>query len=310
MSPADKPKKKASIKAVWPDILALVRPRRGQLMLGLVLIFISRSSGLVLPASTKYLLDDVVGKGRRDLLTPLGLAVLGATAIQAITSFWLTQLLSKSAQRLIAELRMKVQSHIGRLPVVYYDQNKSGVLVSRIMNDVEGVRNLVGTGLVEFIGGLLTAVFSLVMLLRISVLMTGLALGVVLTFSLVLQRAFSTLRPIFRERGKITADVTGRLTETLGGIRVIKGYHAEEREEAVFRGGVQRILDNVLKSLTGVSVLSLSATVLLGVVGSSVMWVGGREVLAGRLTPGQLFSFTAFMGFTLNSSMALFRVPQ
>jgi len=239
----------------------------------------------------------VLNKHQVGLLTPIILAVLGATTIQAVTSFWLTQLLSKSAQRLIAELRMKVQSHVGRLPVAYYDSNKTGTLVSRIMNDVEGVRNLVGTGLVEFVGGVLTAVLSLAILLRISPLLTGLALAVVLAFSFVLQKAFRTLRPIFRERGKITADVTGRLTESLGGVRVIKGYHAEAREEAVFAKGAQRILDNVLKSLTGVSLLSLSATVLLGLVGALVMFVGGKQVLAGQITMGDFVTFTAFLGF-------------
>nr|WP_321476778.1 ABC transporter ATP-binding protein [uncultured Paludibaculum sp.] len=272
-----------------------MRPRRNQLLLGLLLIFISRCAGLVLPSSTKYLVDDVLGKHKPELLTPLILAVLAATAVQGVTSFWLTQLLSKSAQKLIAELRCKVQAHVGRLPVTYFDTNKSGQLVSRIMNDVEGVRNLVGTGLVEFVGGLLTAFLAFFMLLRISPLLTGLALAVVLSFSLVLQRAFKTLRPIFRERGKITAEVTGRLTESLGGIRVIKGYHAEEREENVFRAGAQRILDNVLQSLTGVSLMSLSATVLLGLVGALVMFVGGRQILNGTLTLGGFVTFTAFL---------------
>lgn len=290
-------KKPIHWKEVWPDIRALILPRRGQLSLGLVLIVISRSAGLVLPASTKYLVDDVLTKGRTELLNPIILAVLAATTLQAVTSFWLTQLLSKSAQRLIAELRRKVQAHIGRLPVAYYDANKTGTLVSRIMNDVEGVRNLVGTGLVEFVGGVLTAFLSLAILLRISPLLTSLAMVVVLAFSFVLQRAFRTLRPIFRERGKITADVTGRLTESLGGVRVIKGYHAETREENVFAAGVQRILDNVLQSLTGVSVLSLSATVLLGLVGALVMFVGGRQVLAHQITLGDFVTFTAFLGF-------------
>jgi subfamily B ATP-binding cassette protein MsbA len=293
----DPAKKPTDWKAVWPDIRELIRTRRGQLLLGLVLIVISRTAGLVLPASTKFLVDDVLANRRHELLTPLILAVLGATVLQAATGFWLTQLLSKSAQKLIAELRCKVQAHVGRLPVTYFDANKSGQLVSRLMNDVEGVRNLVGTGLVEFVGGLLTALLSFFVLLRISPTLTVMALGVVLAFSLVLRRAFTTLRPIFRERGKITADVTGRLTESLGGIRVIKGYHAEEREERVFAAGANRILENVLKSLTGVSVLSLSATVLLGLVGALVMYVGGRQILAGSLTLGGFVTFTAFLGF-------------
>jgi subfamily B ATP-binding cassette protein MsbA len=290
-------KKVTNWGAAWPDVRELILARRKQLLLGLALIIISRTAGLVLPASTKFLVDEILAKHRTELLAPLILAVLAATTLQAGTSFWLTQLLSKSAQKLIAELRCKVQSHVGRLPVTYFDANKSGQLVSRIMNDVEGVRNLVGTGLVDFVGGVLTAALSFFVLLKISPMLTGMALAVVLVFGLVLQRAFTTLRPIFRERGKITAEVTGRLTETLSGIRVIKGYHAEEREERVFQAGAQRILDNVLKSLTGVSVLSLSATVLLGVVGALVMYVGGRQILAGTLTLGGFVTFTAFLGF-------------
>jgi subfamily B ATP-binding cassette protein MsbA len=283
--------------AVWPDIRELILPRRRQLLLGLVLIIISRVAGLVLPASTKFLIDDVLTHRRVELLLPIIFAVLGATAIQAATGFWLAHLLSKSAQKLIAELRCKVQAHVCRLPVVFFDANKSGQLVSRIMNDVEGVRNLVGTGLVEFVGGLLTAVLSFAVLLRISPLLTLMALAVVSVFTLVLRHAFNTLRPIFRERGKITAEVTGRLTETLGGIRVVKGYHAEEREERVFAAGAQRILANVMRSITGVALLSLSATVLLGVVGALVMYVGGRQILEGSLTLGGFVTFTAFMGF-------------
>ena len=280
-----------------PIVWELIKPRRATLIVGLVLIIISRVAGLVLPASTKYLIDDIIGKHNPEMLGTLFAAVLGATLVQAASAFALTQLLSKSAQKLIAEMRRRVQAHIGRLPIAYYDANKSGVLVSRIMNDVEGVRNLVGTGLVEFVGGLLTAVLALIMLFRISPLMTGIALGVVLTFSVVVQKAFSTLRPIFRERGKITAEVTGRLTESLGGVRVVKGYHAESREEDVFGKGVQRLLDNVLTSLTGISLMSLSATVLLGIVGAIVMFVGAKQIFAGTLTLGGFATFTAFLAF-------------
>jgi ABC-type multidrug transport system fused ATPase/permease subunit len=284
-------------KAIWPQVWELVKPRRGVLFLGLILIIISRVAGLVLPASTKYLVDDVIGNRQEELLVPIFLAVLAATAVQAATSFSLTQLLSKQAQKLIAEMRRKVQAHIGRLSVSYYDENKTGVLVSRIMNDVEGVRNLVGTGLVEFLGGLLTAFLALFMLLKINAMLTGIALGVILTFSVVLQRAFGTLRPIFRERGKITGEVTGRLTESLSGVRVVKGYHAENREETVFASGVQRLLENVLKSLTGISLMSLSATLLLGIVGAIVMYLGARQILAGTLTLGGFMTFTAFLAF-------------
>ncbi|MGC8760367.1 MAG: ABC transporter ATP-binding protein [Bryobacteraceae bacterium] len=284
-------------KRVWPDIRALLVPRRGVLLTGLVLIVISRLCGLVLPASTKYLIDDVLVRRRAELLGPIVAAVLAATAIQAVSGFALTQLLSKSAQRLIAELRMRVQSHVCRLPVAFFDAQKTGQLVSRIMNDVEGVRNLVGTGLVEFLGGLLTAVFSFFILMRISPLLTLMALGIVVAFGIILRWGFRTLRPIFRERSRITAEVTGRLTETLNGIRDVKAYHAEEREDAVFAAGVRRILDNVFRSLTGVSLLSLSATILLGIVGALVMYVGGRQILAGTLTLGGFVTFTAFLAF-------------
>lgn len=283
------------LRTLWPDIWAIVEPRKGSLALGLLLILVSRISGLVLPASTRYLVDDVIGKRRADLLGPLVAAVVLATIIQGISSFTLTQLLSKAAQRLIAELRQKVQSHVARLPVSYFDTHKSGELVSRIMNDVEGVRNLVGTGLVEFVGGTLTALLALVVLLNISPLLTGLALAVVLSFGFVLQKAFSTLRPIFRERGKIFSEVTGRLTESLGGVRVVKGYHAEKREEEVFAKGVKRILDNILSSLTGMSLMSLSATVLLGIVGALVMFVGSRQIFSGEMTMGGFVTFTAFL---------------
>jgi subfamily B ATP-binding cassette protein MsbA len=287
----------ARLKTLWPEIRALMAPRKGILAGGFVLMVINRVSGLVLPASTKYLVDNVVGQKQVHLLLPLVLVVLGATALQGLSSFALTQLLSKAAQRLIAELRQKVQAHVGRLPVTYFDSNKSGTIVARIMSDVEGIRNLIGTGLVEFLGGLLTAAISLFVLLSISARMTGVALVLTLTFTIFLQKALSTIRPIFRERGKINAEVTGRLTEFLGGIRVVKGYHAEDREEAVFAKGVGRLLDNVLKSLTSISIMSLSATLLLGVVSAIVMYLGGREMLKGTLTLGDFFKYTAFLAF-------------
>ena len=264
----------------------LVRPRRGLLAVGFVLMAINRVASLVLPYSTRYLIDSVIIKRNIQLLKPLVLGVLLATVIQGITSFALTQLLSKAAQRLIAELRQKVQAHIGRLPVSFHDSTKTGVLVSRIMTDVEGVRNLIGTGLVDLVGGLLTAGIALVVLFRISTLMTVLAFGFLLCFGLALKKAFQTIRPIFRERGKINAEVTGRLTESLGGVRVVKGYHAEDREEKVFSLGVMRLLDNVMRSLTATSVMGLSASVLLGVVGAVIMFVGAKQILAGALTIG------------------------
>jgi len=287
------------LRAIAPLLWQLMKPRRGLLALGFVLMAINRVSGLILPYSSKFLIDGVVIKHHVYLLKPIVLAVLAATLVQGVTSYALTQLLSKAAQRLIAELRQQVQQHISRLPVSFYDSNKAGTLVSRIMSDVDGVRNLLGTGLVELVGGLLTSAIAMVVLLRISALMTLMAFSFILVFAIALNRAFGTIRPIFRERGKIYAEVTGRLTESLGGVRVVKGYHAEEREEAVFTGGVMRLLDNVMRTLTATSLMSLSATVLMGVVGAIVMFVGAGEILAGKLTIGSFFTYTLFLGFMI-----------
>ena len=280
-----------------PEVWALLRPRRGLLALGFVLMAINRLSGLLLPASQKYLFDNVFGKHQTNLLVPLVAAVLAATLVQGVTSYALTQLLSKAAQRMITELRRKVQEHVGRLPVAYYDSNKTGALVSRIMSDVEGVRNLIGTGLVEFLGGLLTATIALVLLLRISPLMTGVAFTLLLVSMFSLRKAFGVIRPIFRERSKINAEVSGRLTESLSGVRVVKGYHAEAREHEVFTGGVQRLLENVLQSLTTMSMMSFSTTALLGVSGGLVMLIGAHEIQAGTLTVGGYVSYMAFLAF-------------
>ena len=297
-APEGKPRMNAErMRAILPHLWELVGPRRFLLLGGLGLMAVNRVAGLVLPASTKYLVDDVLGKGRRDLLLPLVGAVVAATLIQGLTSFGLTQLLSKAAQRLIADMRKQVQAHVGRLPVAYYDANKTGALVSRIMTDVEGVRNLIGTGLVEFAGGLLTAALALVLMLRTSAVMTLVTFLSLAAFSAVLYRAFGVLRPIFRERGKIYAEVTGRLTESLGGVRVVKGYHAEGREAEVFGAGVGRLLANVMKTLTSTSIMGLSSTLLLGLVGASVMYVGARQILAGTLTLGGFFTYTMLLGF-------------
>jgi ABC-type multidrug transport system fused ATPase/permease subunit len=290
---------------VAPAVWELMRPRRGLLALGFLLMVINRVAALVLPYSTKFLIDGVVIKHHVQLLRPLVFTVLGATVIQGITSFSLTQLLSKAAQRLIAELRQKVQTHISRLPVSFYDSNKTGTLVSRIMTDVEGVRNLLGTGLVELAGGILTSAIALVVLFRISALMTALAFGFLVCFALALHKAFGTIRPIFRERGKINAEVTGRLAESLGGVRVIKGYHAEQREEAVFAGGVRRLLDNVMRTLTATSIMSLSASLLMGVVGAVIMYFGAHQILAGTLTIGGFFTYTLFLGFLVAPIMQI-----
>ena len=295
----DAAKKPTSWKAVWPDIVELMRPRRGQLLLGLVLIGISRGAGFVLPASSKFFVDEILTKHNTYKLLPLVAAIVGATTLQGVTGYWLTQLLSKSAQRLIAELRCKVERHVVRLPVTYFDANKSGQLVSRIMNDVEGVRNLVGTGLVEFLGGIVTATLAFVYLLHKSAPVTITVFAGIGVFAFVLQYGFKTIRPIFRERGKINAEVTGRLTESLGGVRVIKGYHAEDREAEVFAGGVERLLQNVMKSLTMTSGLSAATTTMLGLVSSLVMWMGGHLVLKSQWTVGDYFQYNVFLAMMI-----------
>ncbi len=279
-----------------PEILSFLKPRRGLLAVGFVLMGINRVSGLVLPASTKFLVDDVIGKKHVQLLLPLVLAIVAATAVQGLADFALTQLLSKEAQRLIAELRRRVQAHVGRLPVAFYDSTKTGVLVSRIMSDVEGVRNLLGTGLVQFAGSLLTALFAFVVLMKISPMMTLAAAGILLVFGAGLRKAFGIIRPIFRERSKINAEVTGRLTESLGGVRVVKGYHAEAREENVFGAGVERLLQNVLKTLTAMSFMSLSSSVLLGLVSAFIVFLGARQIVSGSLTLGTFLTYTIFLG--------------
>ena len=292
-----KPGKKTEIFKALPEIWQLIHPRRALLALGFGLMLINRVSGLVLPYSTKYLIDDVIGKRHFRLLYPLVGIVLAATLVQGLTSFALTQTLSKAAQKLIAELRRRVQEHVGRLSVSYYDANKTGVLVARIMSDVEGVRNLIGTGLVDFVGGLLTAVIAFAVLIRISPVMTGIAFTFLLVFGVGLRKAFRTIRPIFRERAKINAEVTGRLTESLGGVRVVKGYHAEDREHHVFSLGVERLLQNVFKTLTATSVMSLSSSTLMGVIGAIVMFMGTRQILDGKLTLGGFFTYTMFLGY-------------
>jgi ABC-type multidrug transport system fused ATPase/permease subunit len=282
---------------IYRDLYDLIWPRRRLFTFGLILVFINRAAGLVLPGSTKYLIDDVVQKRQEDLLFPIVAAVAGAVLVQAVTSFALTQTLSASAQQLIADMRIRVQKHIGRLPVRYYDANKTGALVSRIMSDVEGVRNLVGTGLVEFIGGIFTAVIAFVLLLRISPTLTFVGLGFMAVFSGILRKAFKSIRPIFRERGKINAEVTGRLTESLGGVRIVKGFHAEDREAAVFEAGAMRLLENVRRTLLAGSTISLISTVLMGAVSVTVMVLGGRMILRQQLTIGDFFAFTLYMGF-------------
>lgn len=296
MKNSNKKKNKITIAHVFKTI---VWPRRKIVAVGLVLIVISRLAGLVLPGATKYLMDDVIVNRDMEMLKYLLAAVAAAVTVQAATSFLLTRILSVEAQRLISILRAQVQQKILRLPVRFFDNAKSGELVSRIMTDVEGVRNLVGTGLVQLVGGLLTAVISLVLLIRISPMMTLYVLVPVSVFGFISTRAFGYIRPIFRERGKINAEVTGRLTETLNGIRVIKGFNAEHQEITTFERGVERLFLNVKKSLTSTSLVTSSATFLLGLASTGIMGIGSYMIMHGDLTYGDFLSFTLYLGFMI-----------
>lgn len=277
----------------------IIWPRKKLLAIGLVLIVISRMAGLVLPASSKYLMDEVIAKGDLTYLKNLLIWVTASIIVQAITSFMLTRLLSVEAQRLISVLRSNVQKQLLRLPTRFFDNNKSGALVSRIMNDVEGVRNLVGTGLVQLVGGILSAVVCLVLLIRISPAMTAMVLIPIAVFGFISLKAFKRIRPIFRERGVINAEVTGRLTETLNGVRVIKGFNAEEREIKTFQAGVEKLFLNVKKSLTATSLVTSAATFLLGLASVGIMGLSGYRIVQGLMTPGDFLSFTLYLGFMI-----------
>jgi len=291
------PKKKISGASLRHAFQEIIWPRKKLIGTGLLLILINRISGMVLPWVARPLIDDVVGPGRMDLLLPLLGTVGLAITLQAATSFALTMLLSVEAQHLIATLRAQVQAHVLHLPVRVFDNTKSGELVSRIMDDVEGVRNLVGTGLVQMVGGTITAVIAFFFLIRIDAVMTGLALVPLAGFGFVSTKAFQKLRPAFRERGRIRAEVTGRLTEALGGIRVIKGFHAVEKEGEIFHAGVMRIFDNVKTTLTTSSLVTSLGTFFMGVASVSVMGYGGWMMMQDRLTEGELLSFILFLGF-------------
>lgn len=290
------PQKKASLRKIFKTI---IWPRRRILFVGLILIVISRLASLVLPGASKYLVDNVIAKQDMHMLKMLVLAVTGAIVIQSITSFLLTRILSVEAQRLISQLRARVQQHVVQLPVRFFDNQQSGALVSRIMTDVEGVRNLVGTGLVQLVGGVLTSIICLVLLINISPMMTLYVLVPVAIFGVISLKAFSYIRPIFRDRGKINAEVTGRLTETLNGIRVIKGFNAEEQEINTFEKGVTRLFENIRKSLTSTSLITSSATFLLGLASTGIMGIGGYMIMHDQMTFGDFLSFTLYLGFMI-----------
>jgi len=292
----DNEEKKKITAAAWRDARELVWAHRYRLAFGMLLMVVNRLMGLVLPASSKYLIDDVILQQKGDLLVPLAMAAGAATLVQALTSFSLSQVLGVAAQRAITEMRKNVQQHIARLPIRYFDSTQTGILISRIMNDAEGIRNLVGTGLVQLVGSLVTAVIALVVLFYLNWRLTAVTLFALGAFGGVMAFAFKKLRPVFRERGKIHAEVTGRLTESLGGIRIVKAYAAEKREQLVFARGAHRLFRNVAKSMTAVSGVMAFSTLIVGIIGVILILVGGRDILAGRMTLGDLFMYMIFTG--------------
>jgi subfamily B ATP-binding cassette protein MsbA len=294
---ADAPaKKKVDFGNAWQEARVLIAARSGRLTIGLALMLVNRVAGLVLPASSKYLIDDVIGRRQVELLMPIAIAAGVATLVQAVTSFALSQVLGVAAQRAITDMRRRVEAHVARLPIRYFDSTKAGVLISRIMTDAEGIRNLVGNGLVQLVGSVVTAAFALAYLFYLNWVLTCVNIVALGAFGGAMALAFNKLRPLFRERGKINADVTGRLNETLGGIRIVKTYTAEKREELVFTKGVHKLFRNVAQSITGVSAISTVSTAIVGVIGVLIIVVGGQSILAGRMTVGELLNYILFMG--------------
>jgi subfamily B ATP-binding cassette protein MsbA len=289
-------KKRVTASAAWREARELIWKHRRRLAIGLALMLISRLAGLVLPFTSKWLIDEVVGNNRTDLLMPIAMAAGVATLVQAVTSFGLSQILGVAAQRAITDMRKRVQAHVMRLPVRYFDSTQTGVLISRIMTDAEGIRNLVGTGLVQLAGGFVTAAMGLGILFWLNWRLTVITILVLGVFGGGMAYAFRTLRPLFRERGKINAEVTGRLTEALGGIRIVKSYTAEKREEITFTKGAHRLFRNIAKSMTGVSATTAGSTVIVGVIGILMIWLGGRAILNGEMTLGDLIMYIFFIG--------------
>jgi subfamily B ATP-binding cassette protein MsbA len=279
----------------WAEARALIWRHRKSLAVGLILTVMNRLSGLVLPTSSKYLIDDVLGKGQLDKLPLLALAVGGATVIQAITSYSLSQIVSVAAQRAISDMRIDIQKHVLRLPVSFFDSTKSGVLITRVMSDAEGIRNLIGTGLVQLLGGLLTAIIALGVLFYLNWHLTAVTIIVLLAFGSMMAIAFNRLRPLFRKRNEINSEVTGRLGEALGGIRTVKVYTAEKREERIFEEGIDRLFKNVASTITGTSAVGAGATVIVGLIGVLVIVIGGRSVGSGAMTLGQLFMYIMYI---------------
>ena len=295
MADGDK-SKKINYSRAWAEARELIWQHRRSLSIGLALMLVNRLSGLVLPASSKYLIDDVIGKHRADLLIPLAAAAAAAVAIQAITTYALSQIVSIAAQRAITTMREDVQSHVLHLPVSYFDSTKTGILISRIMTDAEGVRNLVGTGLIQLTGGFITAIIGVAVLFYLNWKLTLITIFVLFAFGGMMAVAFGRLRPLFRERGRINADVTGRLAESLGGIRIVKVYTSEAREERIFSEGVESLFDNIRKTITGTSIVGTGATIITGAIGVLMIIVGGRAILAGTMTLGGFIMYIFFIG--------------
>jgi subfamily B ATP-binding cassette protein MsbA len=290
------PKKKPNYSNAWAEARALIWRHRRRLAAGLALMLVNRFAGLVLPASSKYLIDHVIGQRRVDLLGTIALAAGAATIVQAVTSFGLSQILGVAAQRAITEMRKTVQAFVLRLPIAYFDSTKTGVLISRIMTDAEGIRNLVGTGLVQLVGGLVTAGIALGVLFWLNWQLTAMAILILAVFGGGMAYAFAKLRPLFRDRGKLNAEVTGRLAETLGGIRIVKAYHSERSERLVFARGAHRLFRNIATTMTGVSGLGAFATLVIGAIGVLMILVGGRAALSGTMTVGDLVMYVIFVG--------------
>ncbi|MBV8906793.1 MAG: ABC transporter ATP-binding protein [Acidobacteriia bacterium] len=286
----------SALGAIWP----LLRPRRAHLLGAVLLMVVNRSAGLVLPVSTKFLVEDVIGKKQAATLSFVLGAVLLATVVQALSAYLVTQSLSKTSSRLIAELRMRLQACMARLPIAYHDNHHTGSLVSRVMNDPEGIRNLIGNGMIEFAGGLLTAAFALVLLLYISVEITLLAMAFLIVFGIVQRKLLGILLPTARERGRIMAELTGRLTESLAGIRVVKAYRAESREEAVFRSYIHRLLANVLRTTDRAALATMCSTSLIGIVAAVIMFVGAQQILSGHLTLANYLTFTVLLAYLVS----------
>ncbi|HET9368771.1 MAG TPA: ABC transporter ATP-binding protein [Vicinamibacterales bacterium] len=293
---SDAPKKKIRWTAAWEEARALIWARRGRLSFGLALMLVNRLAGLVPPILSKQLIDDVIGRGQTHILGRLAWYAGIATLIQAVTSFGLSQILGVAAQKAITDMRRRVEEHVMRLPVRYFDKTQTGVLISRVMNDAEGIRNLVGTGLVQLTGSLVTAILALGILLYINWQLTAMTIVVLAAFGGAMGYAFKKLRPLFRERGKIQADVTGRLNQALGGVRVVKTYTAERREDLVFTKGAHKLFRNIAKSMTGVSATTAFSSVVIGAISIVMILVGGNAILAGTMTTGDLFMYIFLTG--------------